>query len=391
MAYYMMGEEKPARVWLQQASASQDDFPGKALARRHLEILDIDPTTATAEVVQKLQSLVQEDPQDPVPLSHLAAIQELHGDAQKAADSLQKLLSINPQDWSAMIRLSRLYADHLNDPHKALELAKKAHGLAPDDGRASALLGELVYHSSDYPWALSLLEDAAHRSPDQPSLFYHLALAYYAMGRTTNADAAMDKAVRQGDSPSNLDQAKQFLAMRAAAKDPAQASSAQVQQILAKEPNYVPALMVSALLAERRGETNEAQKTWQKVLVIYPLFAPAMRQLAILYSHSNQPGDLDKAYELAQKARGSLPDDLELAKTLGLLAYRRADYNSSMLFLRQYTDKPGEDGEAFYYLGMDYYKLKQPGPCKKALRRALDLHIADPLEGQAQGILKELK
>ena len=164
-----------------------------------------------------------------------------------------------------------------------------------------------------------------------------------------------------------------------------------MQQILAKDPKYVPALMVSALLAERKGAVDEAVQTCQKVLSIYPLFAPAMRQLALLYSHSQRPSDLDKAYDLAEKARVSLPDDLELAKTLGLLAYGRKDYNRSMLLLREYAKKSGDDGEAFYYLGMDYYKLKQPGPCKKALRRALDLHIADPLEGQAQGILKELK
>jgi tetratricopeptide (TPR) repeat protein len=393
MAYYMMGEEKPARVWLERAVASKTDFLGKELARRRLEVLDIDPTKATPEVVQKLQSLVHDDPQDPVPLSRLASIQEQRGEAQKAADSLQTLLTINPQDWPAMIRLSHLYADPLKDPRKALQLAKSAHKLAPDDGRASALLGELVYRSSDYPWALSLLEDAAHRISDQPSLFYHLALAYYAVGRAADADAAMQKAVQQADSQSNLDQAKQFLALRAAVKDPAQAqaSSAQVQQILAQDPNCVPALMVSALLAEQRGATNEAVQTCQKALSIYPLFAPAMRQLAILYSHSQHPSDLEKAYDWAEKARVSLPDDLELAKTLGLLTYGRADYNRSMLLLREYTKKSGDDGEAFYYLGMDYYYLKQTNACKEALQRARDLHVADPLDSEAQGILKKLK
>jgi tetratricopeptide (TPR) repeat protein len=295
-----------------------------------------------------------------------------------------------------MIRLSRLDADALKDPQQALELAKTAHSLAPDDGSASALLGELVYSSGDYPWALSLLEEATHRSSDQPSLSYHLALAYYATGRTADADEAMLKVVQQSGSPSDLEQAKQFLAMRAAIKDPAQAqaSSAQVQQILAKDANYVPALMVSALLSERKGAVDEAVQTYQKVLSIYPLFIPATRQLAILYSHSQRPGDLDKAYELAGKARAALPDDLELTKTLGVLAYRRDDYQKSMLLLREYVDKSGDDSEAFYDLGMDYYKLKQPNYtnlCKQALNRALDLHVSDTLAGQAQSILKQLK
>jgi tetratricopeptide (TPR) repeat protein len=47
MAYYMMEEENLARVYLQRALASRDDFPGKQLVRRRLEILDINPTNAT--------------------------------------------------------------------------------------------------------------------------------------------------------------------------------------------------------------------------------------------------------------------------------------------------------------------------------------------------------
>jgi tetratricopeptide (TPR) repeat protein len=393
MAYYMMEEEKPARICLEHALAGKVDYPDKELARRPLEVLNLDPAKATPAAIQQLQDLVREDPQDPVPLSRLASIQEQHGEIQKAAESLQTLISINPENWPAMIRLSRLNAEHFKDLRKALELAKSAHSLAPDDGQASALLGELVYTSGDYPWALSLLEQAANQSPDEPPVFYHLALAYYALGRVTEADTAMQKAVQSGDSLPNLEQAKQFQAMRAAFKDPAQAqaSSVLVQQILEKEPNNVPALMVSALLSERQGASHEAEQTWQKVILIYPLFAPAMRELAIKYSLSQNAGDQNKAYDWAQKAWGSMRDDLVLAKTLGILAYGHAEYNRSMPLLREYDEKSGHDGEVVYYLGMDYYKLKQRNDSKQALKRALELGVADNLAGQARTVLKELQ
>jgi uncharacterized protein HemY len=116
-----------------------------------------------------------------------------------------------------------------------------------------------------------------------------------------------------------------------------------------------------------------------------------MRQMALLYSHSERGHDLDKAYDLAEKARAALPDDVELAKTLGLLAYRRADYNRSVLLLRETGEKSGSDGEVFYYLGMDYYKLKQRTQCKQALQRALDLRVPDTLAAQARRVLNELK
>jgi tetratricopeptide (TPR) repeat protein len=394
MAYYMMEEEDPARVALNQAIKPGPDFPGRDLARRRLEVLNIDPTKATPAMVQQLQDLVQADPQDPVPLSRLAAIEEQRGEIEKAVQSLQTLISINPQNWPAMLRLARLEADHLKDIRKALELAQSAHVLASDDGQASALLGELAYRTGDYPWAKSLLDQAANQSPNDASVLYRLALACYAVGQVADADTAMKKAVQSGHSFPELDQAKQFLTLRAAIKDAsqAQASSAHVQQILDKDPNDVPALMVSALLAQQHGAGNAAAQIWEKVLTIYRQFAPAMRELAIYYGHSQNASDRDKAYEWAQKARSSLPDDLELAKTLGLLAYDHGEYDRSMRLLRDYVEKSSKDGEAYFYLGMDYYKLKKPKEdSKQALQTALNLRVADNLAANAQTVLKELK
>jgi tetratricopeptide (TPR) repeat protein len=393
LAYYAMGEEQPARLYLQQALASYADFHGKDLARRRLEILDIDPNKSTPEMVQKLQNLKTEDPLDSVVLSRLASIQEQRGEAPQAVESLENLLKINPQDWPAMTRLSRLYADRLNNLKRALDLAKSAHTLAPEDGDVSALLGELAYRTEDYPWALSLLEPISGQSSNQPSFFYHLALAFYAVGRVTNADAAMQKAVQAGVSQPYLDQAQQFLDLRAAVKDPAQtqASGARARQILEKDPNYVPALMVSARLAESNNAVANAEQICQKVLSIYPLFAPAKRELAILYSHSQSSSDLDKAYKMGQEARTSMPDDLELANTLGVLAYGHKDYDRSLRFLLESAEKSGNDPEPVYYLGMDYYQLKQTDQAKQTLQRALGLRLPDKLAANAQSTLKQLK
>ncbi len=390
MAYYMTGDEESARNSLQQCLGSKVDFPDKDLARTSLGILSIDPCTATPEVVQHLLAILKQNPQDIMALSQLAAIDEQQGDARKAAELLQSMLEIRPKYSPAMIRLARLYAGKLNDPRKAFELAKEAHALS-DDAQASALLGELTYRSGDFPWALSLLESAAKGITNQPSLSNNLALAYYAVGRVADAEKVMQQVVLQGGAPADLEQDKQFLAMLAVAKDPGQALARgnDVKEILAKDPNYVPALMVSALLAEQRGAVDEAARTYQKVLSIYPSFAPAMRELAILFSQ--HPGDLDKAYDLAEKARVTLPDDLKLTRVLGVLAYHRGAYDQSKIFLKTYTDDSPEDGDAFYYLGMDYQKLNQTNLCRQALTNALNFHVSKTLADNAEGILKQLK
>jgi tetratricopeptide (TPR) repeat protein len=390
MVYYMLEEEKPARVCLQRAVESKLEFPGKDLARRCIDILDIDPAKAAPETVKKLEDLVKEDPQDPVPLSRLASIQEQHGEIQKPAESLQKLISLNPDNWLAMMRLARINADHFKELRKAMDLAKSAHDLAPDDGGASALLGELIYRTGDYSWSHSLLKQAAVQSPDDPSISYHLALADYAIGRVAEADEAMEKAVQAGDALPNIEQAKQFLTLRAAAKDPARAESSSdlVKQVLDKDPTDVPALMVSALIAKHHGTTNEAVQVWQKVLSVYPLFAPAMRELAITYSHSLSSKEQNEAYEWAQKAFAAMPDDLELAKALGVMAYSHGDWDRSLLSLRKCAEKSTNDSETLYYLGMDFVKTKQLKEGTNTLARALSLGLADNLASQAQTVLK---
>ena len=261
LAYYMLQEEIPARLALQQALASHTEFSGKEMARQSLANLNIDPATATPAVVEELEKQSRADPRDPVVMSRLAAIEERRGNIEKARDYYKTLLENNPQDVIAMVQLARLYYDRLHDTRKALELATSAHKLAPDDPRAAALLGELIYQTGDYPWALSLLEQAATQLSGQPSLDYHLAWAYYSAGRVADADAAMQRAVNSGQSFPDLDQAKQFMALRAALKSAGQAraSSGWCEQILQKEPNCVPALMVSELLDEDPGRLPASQ------------------------------------------------------------------------------------------------------------------------------------
>jgi tetratricopeptide (TPR) repeat protein len=391
MTYYMMEDEDLARIRLQQALSTDAVYPGKDEARQCLALLAVDPATANPAAIEMLEKRLHDNPRDPVPLNRLAAIDELHGEVDKAADAYQKLIAQNSQDWKAMIKLGRLYSGPLHQTRKALDMAKAAHEIAPNDPRATAMLGQLVYASGDYPWALSLLEESAPQLSNQPSVRFDLALAYYAVGRATEADAAMEDAAQAGASLPNADQAKQFQAFRAAIKDPAGASisPAQVQAALDKDPHYLPAMELSGLLSERQGNLVPAAKTFEQILAEYPQFAPAMRDLVFIYAKN--PGDEGKALELADKARAAFPDDLDLAKTLGILAYRRADYQRSVQLLRQGSQSFDNDGEVSYYLGMDYFQLKKPKESKMSLQHALALNVPQPLADEAKRVLGELK
>jgi tetratricopeptide (TPR) repeat protein len=391
MAHYMMGEEDAARVALQRAVASQQDYANKDEARSRLAVLNMDTAGAGASVLAGLEKALQDHPDDPVIPSRIGTLQEHQGAFEKAAATYETALKQNPEAVPIMAKLARLYAVRLNQPEKALSLARAAHNLAPDNADVSGILGHLVYRTGDYVWALRLLENAANRLPNQPELLYDLAWAYYAVGRIADAETAMQKALQSGVGFAGSEDAKRFVALADAfgSASQVQAAAGQAREILQAEAKYVPALMVSGAAEERAGNFKAAREIYDQALAVFPLFAPAARQLAIL--DANHFSDDARGYTRAEQARTAYPNDSEVAKSLGILSYYQAKYPRSAELLQESMAKSKDDGELSYYLGMDYYQLKRTKESKQALQRALTLKIPDKLAAEARRTLAGLK
>jgi tetratricopeptide (TPR) repeat protein len=390
MTHYMLGEEDPARVALEQAVKTDKDFPEKAEGRRRLALLAIDVNNASPAALADLEKRLRESPNDPIALARLAALEEREGRLGKAVDTYEEALRLNPQDTLAVLKLAQLYSDRLNDPVKAMRLASQAHALALDDPRVSHTLGRLAFQAGNYPWASGLLEESARKLPKDLNLLYDLGCSRYSLGNVTEAVAAMQLPAQAGPQYSKAAEAKRFLSMVAAADNPDQARqlAGQAQEILAVDPNYVPALMLSARLKEQQGNYKEAAELYDRILSRYPSFTPATRNLAILcFEHL---GDDSKAYTLAVQARGSSKDDFPLDRVLGILSYRRGDYSFSAQLLDQCARERQKDPELLFYVGMAHYRLKEHERSKQALRQALALEVQPKLADEARRTLQQL-
>jgi tetratricopeptide (TPR) repeat protein len=389
MAHYAMAEETPARTALERAVRATEKFPGESEATNCLAILSIDPRTAKAADMARLEDRLRQTPGDPIALSRLGGIQERDGALDKALDTYERAFTSNPQSASIMLKLAQMYSSpRFHDLPKAFDLAKKAHNAAPDNNSASALLGRLAFETGDYKWAASLLEESARKLPQDPQVSYDLAWAYYSLGRVADAQSAMQKATAAPFS----DDAKRFLTMVAAAKGQTITSSAAAEAatILKADPNYVPALMVSAMDQESRGNYQQAGACYDKALARFPLFAPATRDLAILCFE--RLGDDTKAYELATKARQTYHGDVAIARTLGLLAYRKQDYQQAVQLLKEAQQKQADDTEVLCCLGLAQYRLGARAESKGTLQRALASKTIQPkMADEARRVLAELK
>ena len=70
-------------------------------------------------------------------------------------------------------------------------------------------------------------------------------------------------------------------------------------------------LMARAAIHEQQGDAAAAKIIYEKVLTIFPGFAPAKKRLVIFFA--DNPGDDKKTTALAVSAREALPNDPELA------------------------------------------------------------------------------
>lgn len=256
----------------------------------------------------------------------------------------------------------------------------------------------MVGDQGDFAWAVSLLQEAARKLPDQAAVLYDFAWASYRVGRVAEAETAMQAALSQQAkagsqtaplTPAQMDDAKSFLQLVAAAKDPtsAQAAAGQAQKVLASQPDCIPALMVSAQAHDRQADYPGAKLIYEKILAADPLFAPATRQLALLYTAL---GDNQKGYALATKAREAFPNDAEIARTLGILSCHRAEYRRAIQLLKESAQTRSEDAELLYYLGLAHYQIKDRAASKAALQHALALNLAPTLAADARKMLAQL-
>jgi putative PEP-CTERM system TPR-repeat lipoprotein len=393
MVRYALGQEAPARLALQRGIEGDKDFPEKDAARRRLAILAIDPKSSDPATQSLLEKRLAEDPNDPIALVRLAGVFLRNGTLDKAIKAYQQALTQNPKNAYVLTSLAQLYSapGALQNPQKALDYAKDAHAAVPDDVSITQLLGHLVCQAGDYKWASSLLQDAALKLPDQPALLFDLARSYYGLGQLPSAETALQNALKGAAAFDQTGEAKRLLSLIVAYRDPAQrqAVAPQFEAILKADPNYIPALMVNELLQQEKGNFPDARKTLDQVLSLNPLFVPATRDLAIL-CFDRFPDD-SRTADLAAKARDTFPDDPNLAKVLGVVAYRRANYSAAAQYLKQSLQTRKNDGELLYYLGMAQYQLKAKAESKAALQQALALNVPAKLADEARRVLAELK
>jgi tetratricopeptide (TPR) repeat protein len=339
------------------------------------------------EAIAKLNALVEKNKAVPA-LMQLAQIQLQQKNFAAARDAYENLLSVAPSMPLALNNLAVLYSEHLGQVDKAYDLAKRAREAAPNEPRLADTLGWLLFKRGDYDNALRLLQESAGKLPNVAEIQFHAGMAHYMMGEEGPARLALQKAVDATADFPEKDEARQRLALLAIDVGAGSLGvRTELENYLRKQPNDPAALMRLGEVQQRDRAVDQAAKTYEKVVAENPLHAPATRQLALLYGQLST--DSSKAYELVTKARQAYPGDPDIAKTLGILNYRRGYSARAAELLKEATAKRKDDPELLYYLGEAHRQLKQWDECKEVLQSALTLNLSPGLADDARRALAD--
>jgi tetratricopeptide (TPR) repeat protein len=390
MTAYMMGQTDLAKVALRKAAGAAKDFPGKDESKRRLAVLE-GGTAASPELsMSQLEAMAKEQPNDVISQTRLGEAYEKQGAWHKAAAAFEQALRLNPKLAGTVTKLAQLNAGPLQNKEKALDYAKKAREFAPADPQVAGILGKVAYQSGNFTWSYSLLQEAARQRQNDPVILHDLAWAAYSLGKVNEAGDTMQKIVTAGPDSAEAADAKKFLAFTASDENPKELTAAQgkVQKELDSNPQYTPALMARAGLLGQRGQVKPAVDIYTDILRRLPDFAPAQKRLAMLYAQD--PSTIAAAYDLATKARKTLPDDAQLAELLGRLSYEKKEYPRAVQLLQESARKRPLDASSLFYLGMSQLQSRKKTEARGVLSQALADGLQEPLATQAKRTLADV-
>lgn len=315
----------------------------------------------------------------------LATIQMENEDVSGAIITLRDFLTQNSNSVQGYLLLAEAYTRSGNNDaalaiYKSLESAKpgsaelsylsglsqlrKSNNSAARSAFESALESNPVHLQSveqlsaldvieqNFEAALARIDQTIESSPEKSALHTIRARILHSMGNDDEAVNAFKRSIEL--DPENAT-TRTLYARLLEKLDDKSGSIDQLNKILETNPNHVETLLSLGSNHERAKRFDRASEAYHRILEVDEENPTALNNLAHLYS--TYFDDIDKAFELAERARAQAPDSPFTADTLGWIVYKRGDYRWAMSLLADaYSKLPGNP-EVAYHLASTHYML----------------------------------
>jgi len=327
------------------------------LAETQIKSGNVEPAIASLEALRRKQPALA-----PAQLL-LADAYRLHNRVNDALEIYAALEKAYPTNEQVVLRqgVALLQTKDSAGARRAFERVLR---LQPGNLPALDELVQLDLSEKQFEAAQQLVDQETQRNPKQMALPILSAQILLAQGKYPAAEATLQRGL-QAD-PTNqpisflLAQTYSLAGQNEKALD-------QLNAVMARAPSNTSALMIAARIYDASQDHRGAANAYEKVLQIDPKSSSALNNLA--YQYEEYLNDLDRAHELAQRARELSPFDPSTADTLGWIDFKRGAYDSARELLRESAAK-SDDPEIQFHAGMANYMADDETAARTALQRA---------------------
>ena len=362
VAYRQLGNLELAQHSFEQAISLNGHYvdPQLALAELALDRGKADAALRYAQVV------LRERPNQPE--AHLLAGSAYANlrDLPKAETELKTFVQLQP---GSPIGPARLGYVHLMQ-HRYDEAEKEFEkSLALDSKHIDALNGLVALYrlrgQNDKAIARIRQQIAKGETAD---LYNLLGKTYAELGQFEPAERSLKRALEVDPNSFNTYVQLGNLYFREKAIDKA---IAEYQEAARLNPKSVGAWTVLGMLHDSLSQFKLAEKDYEAALAIDPNAGVAANNLAWLYCEHG--GDMDKALELARRAKQVLPNAARVSGTLAWIYYKRQLYNSAVPLLEEAVREEPKDAQIRFELAASLLKAGKKAQAREELDVALKL------------------
>lgn len=285
--------------------------------------------------LQVLKKAAEVDTENTAAPMNMAYIYKKLGDMPKAIECYQEVLKRDEHYVPAANDLAYLLAEQGKDLDKALELATRAHERLPNNPEVTDTLGWVYFKRGSLVLARRYLDQAIRDRPEQPVFRYHL-------GRVLHS---------QNDVPASARELRE--ALKLGLEEPQLSSARQLLEEM-KDPAY--------------------------------RFADIHRDL----DQALQEQNLDRAMDLAQRARELIPDSADVADKLGSIYFKRGSLLLAKKHFREAIALAPANPVFHYHLGMVLYEERNYPEAMKSLEESIKLGLEGERASGALRLMEEM-
>ena len=214
---FRFGEAHVLRGELDQAESAYmnalRDFPGFAPAHTGLGMLYARRGRSDMAQRQFTQAL-ELNPNDSMSNVMIGMSQQERGDVQQAIASYEKVLENGSGSAAAAAANNLAYIFIDSDVDRALELARRANELAPNNAAIADTLGWVLFKTGEYAEAEPLLSRSLETLTDNAEVHYHLGMTRQQLGKTDDARQLLQKALELDPNFPGSDEARRVIGSR---------------------------------------------------------------------------------------------------------------------------------------------------------------------------------